>query len=425
MSKKADRTIWVCKDCGGEHLSWSGKCNYCGSWNSLSEVKDNSLTLSKTATKTKPISLSDVKSTSNKRIKTFIDELDLVLGGGIVGGSVLLFGGSPGIGKSTLIWQLATKVKGRVCYVAGEESPEQIKIRSERIGKENKNIFIFDERNIDSVIASLGEVKPELVVVDSIQTVLDPNISGTAGNVVQVRSCTLKLIDYARKNSVAIIIIGHVTKEGEVAGPKTLEHLVDGVFYLEGSGTGAERFLRAAKNRFGTTDEIGIFEMTSSGLKPEPNFGRLKPDVTLPDGVSRSAVIEGSRIIFLEIQALVQKSPSMIPRRNAVGLDINRVHMIAAIISKHLKTDLSGNDIFVNISEGYRLKSTMADVAIAMAIISSIKTKSLSGNKLYIGELDLSGGIHLSEQAKKIIKVAQKGGFSPQYKYHFLQDIAL
>ena len=329
------------------------------------------------------------------------------------------------IGKSTLIWQLATKVKGRVCYVAGEESPEQIKIRSERIGKDNKNIFIFDERNIDSVIASLSEVKPELVVVDSIQTVSDPNISGTAGNVVQIRSCTLKLIDYAKRNSVAVIIIGHVTKDGEVAGPKTLEHLVDGVFYLEGSGTGSERFLRAAKNRFGTTDEIGIFEMTSSGLKPEPNFGRLKSDVVLPDGVSRSAVIEGSRIIFLEIQALVQKSPSMIPRRNAVGLDINRIHMIAAIISKHLKIDLSLSDIFVNISEGYRLKSTMADVAVAMAIISSVKSKSLSGNKLYIGELDLSGGIHLSEQAKRIIKVSQKGGFSPQYKYHSLQDLTL
>ncbi len=425
MSKKADRTIWVCKDCGGEHLSWSGKCNYCGSWNSLSQMKESFSLSSDKIEKIKPILLSDVKSTSGKRIKTSIEELDLVLGGGIVGGSVLLFGGSPGIGKSTLIWQLATKVKGRVCYVAGEESPEQIKIRSERIGKDNKNIFIFDERNIDSVIASLSEVKPELVVVDSIQTVSDPNISGTAGNVVQIRSCTLKLIDYAKRNSVAVIIIGHVTKDGEVAGPKTLEHLVDGVFYLEGSGTGSERFLRAAKNRFGTTDEIGIFEMTSSGLKPEPNFGRLKSDVVLPDGVSRSAVIEGSRIIFLEIQALVQKSPSMIPRRNAVGLDINRIHMIAAIISKHLKIDLSLSDIFVNISEGYRLKSTMADVAVAMAIISSVKSKSLSGNKLYIGELDLSGGIHLSEQAKRIIKVSQKGGFSPQYKYHSLQDLTL
>jgi DNA repair protein RadA/Sms len=422
MSKKNDKTIWVCRDCGGEHFSWSGKCNYCSAWNTLSEIRQTNAA-SSTNAKAKPIVLAELKNDFKQRLKTNIEEIDLVLGGGIVKGSVLLLGGHPGIGKSTLIWQIASRLNLPVCYIAGEESPEQIKLRADRLNCQAKKIVLFDERNIDLVISALHESDPQLVIVDSIQTVFDPSVAGSAGNIVQVRSCTLKLIDYAKKNNVAMIIIGHVTKDGEVAGPKTLEHLVDGVFYLEGTQTGQERFLRSTKNRFGTTDEIGIFEMTSEGLKPEVNFGRLKPDAKLPEGVSRTAVIEGSRIIFLEIQALVQKSASMISRRNAVGFDLNRLHMIAAIISKHLKIDLSSQDIFINISEGYKLKSTMADVAIAAAIVSSAKNQQLSGEKLFVGELDLAGNLHLTSDAKKIIKTAEKGGFIVQYKKHSLRDL--
>lgn len=379
---------------------------------------------SRSAKKIEPIILSDLKTTKKERIITGMEEIDLVLGGGLVKGSVLLFGGHPGIGKSTLVWQIASKIKDQVAYIAGEESPEQIKLRADRLASITKNIAIFDDRNVDNLIASLISLQPKLVVVDSIQTVFDPNVAGSAGNIVQVRSCALKLIEYAKKNSAAMIMIGHVTKDGEVAGPKTLEHLVDGVFYLEGSQTGQERFLRAAKNRFGSTDEIGIFEMTSSGLRPEPNFGRLKPGSVLPEGVSRTAVIEGSRVIFLEVQALVQKTNSMIPRRNAVGYDLNRLHMIAAVISKHLKIDLSSSDLFLNISEGYKLKSTLADSAVALAIVSSARSKPLDGNKLYIGELDLAGNLHLTTDAKKIIKIAEKAGFTAQYKYHSISDLA-
>ncbi len=423
MPKKSNKIIWVCSECGGEHFNWSGKCNYCQAWNTLKEVNDQPSEI-KSAKLIQPIVLGDLKPVTKQRISIGIEEVDLVLGGGLVKGSVLLFGGFPGIGKSTLVWQVASRIKDQVAYVAGEESPDQIKIRADRLGGATKNIYVFDDRNIDNVIVSLRELKPSLVIVDSIQTVYDPSVSGSAGNIVQVRTCALKLIDYAKKNNVAMIIIGHVTKDGEVAGPKTLEHLVDGVFYLEGSQTGQERFLRAVKNRFGSTDEIAIFEMTSTGLKPQPNFGRLKPDSELPEGVSRTAIIEGSKIIFLEIQALVQKTNAMIPRRNAVGYDLNRLHMIAAVISKHLKIDLGSSDIFLNISEGYKLKSTLADSAVAMAIISSARSKPLSGKKLFVGELDLAGNLHLTADSKKIIKLADKAGFDPQYRSHRLIDLA-
>lgn len=423
MSKKANKIIWVCRDCGGEHINWSGKCNYCGAWNTLAEVKDVVSNLSSDVRKIEPVLLSDIKTDIKQRLVSGIGEFDLALGGGIVKGSVLLLGGQPGIGKSTLIWQVAASIRTEVCYLAAEESPSQIKIRAQRLGSVSSKIAIFDDRNIDSVLLSLASRSPSLLIVDSIQTIFDPAISGTAGNLLQVRSCTLKLIDYAKKNSVAVIIIGHVTKDGEVAGPKTLEHLVDGVFYLEGLPSGEERFLRATKNRFGSTDEIGILEMKEDGLKPSSNFGRMKPSLNLPEGVSRSAVIEGSRVILLEIQALVQKSNTMIPRRNAVGYDLNRLHMIAAVISKVMKIDLSNMDIFLNISEGYRLRSTMADAACAMSIISSYKNISLSGGKLFIGELDLSGALHLSSQAKKIIKMTEKSGFDTQYKSHDLIDL--
>jgi DNA repair protein RadA/Sms len=423
MSKKANKTIWVCRDCGGEHLNWSGKCNYCGNWNTLTEMKDESIS-TKSSTKLEPIAINSVRVDSKSRLISSIEEFNLALGGGIVKGSVILIGGQPGIGKSTLLWQVASSVPGNVGYISAEESPEQIKIRSDRLGKSPKNIYILDDRNIDNILNSLKDIKPSLLVVDSIQTIFDPEISGTAGNIVQVRSCTLKLIDYAKSNSVSVIMIGHVTKEGEVAGPKTLEHLVDGVFYLEGLANSPERFLRASKNRFGPTDEIGIFEMKEDGLRASSQFGRMKPSSKLPDGVSRSAVVEGSRVIFLEIQALVQKSATAIPRRNAVGYDFNRLHMIIAIVSKHLRIDLSGFDVFLTVSEGYRLKSTMADVACAISIISSLKNIPLDGDKIFIGELDLSGAIHLSSEAKKIIKFAEKANFKIQYKNTNLVSLA-
>ena len=424
MPKKSNKTIWVCKECGGEHLNWSGKCSYCGAWNSLSEVKSEIPGIYKETNKVKPVYLNEIKLDVKDRLKSGLTEFDLALGGGIVKGSVILLGGHPGIGKSTLIWQIANKIPGEVCYLAAEESASQIKLRAQRLGSTSKKISIFEQRNIDSVLMSLQDLKPSLLIVDSIQTIFDPALNQTSGSLLQVRSCTLKLIDFAKSNQVAVILIGHVTKEGEVAGPKTLEHLVDAVFYLEGSSSGEERFLRASKNRFGSTEEIGVFEMTSEGLQPSTSFGRMKPSSLLPEGVSRSAVIEGSRVIFLEIQALVQKSNSPLSRRNAVGYDLNRLHMMCAIISKVCKIDLSNFDVFLNISEGYRLRSTMADAAIAMAIISSYRNLRLSGQSLFIGELDLSGALHLASESKKIIKTAEKAGFVTQYKNYDLSSLA-
>lgn len=386
-------------------------------------MKDESSSIESGNRSIVPITLDQVKIDTKQRLLSHIDEFDLALGGGIVKGSVLLLGGHPGIGKSTLIWQVASRIQGEICYVSAEESPIQIKIRAERLGGSGKKIRIFDERNLDTILNSLKDIKPSLLIVDSIQTIYNPEIAGTSGSILQVKSCCLKLIEYAKRNSVAVILIGHVTKEGEVAGPKTLEHLVDGVFYLEGLSSGEERFLRASKNRFGSTDEIGIFQMQESGLKPAPDFGRMKPSSSLPDGVCRSAVVEGSRVILLEIQALVQKSTSAISRRTAVGYDFSRLHMLTAIISKSLKVDLTNMDVYLNVSEGYKLKSTMADAACAMSIISSFNNRSLPGKSLFIGELDLSGNLHQHSEAKKIIKVAEKAGFNTEFKNRSLIEL--
>ena len=410
MSKK-NKFIFVCSQCGGEHSVWSGKCSYCGSWDTLKEINIELSAPKGDQPLAQSIKLDQVKENKNIRIKTQIDELDLVLGGGLVSGSIILLGGHPGIGKSTLVLQVSSSIKGSVLYIAGEESPEQIKIRCERIGKIPKNLEIIDNPDLNSWLKLVEKNPPSLLIVDSIQTVYDSNIGTSAGSIIQVKESALKIIRLVKRIGVPTIIIGHVTKEGEVAGPKTLEHLVDGVFYLEGSSVTNERFLRSQKNRFGPTDEMGVFSLTEKGLVCASDFGRLKPEGLLPVGVVRSAVTEGSRVYFIEVQSLVNKSVFGFPKRNAVGFDLNRLQMLVAILARHTKVDLNSYDVYLNLSEGYHLKDPIGDLAVLLSLASSYYNTQVSGRYLPIGEVDLSGRIHLPQSTRKIIKTAQKMGF--------------
>lgn len=408
--KSKTRSIYICSECGGEHILWSGKCSYCGNWNTLKEVKgvDEKIKKSEQA---RPIKLSEINPGQKERIQTEISEFDLVLGGGLVSGEVILLGGSPGIGKSTLVWQVASRIRGGVVYIAGEESPEQIKIRADRLGSQFGNITIYDEPNISSWIGQIEKSPPELMVIDSIQTIFDDTFPGSAGSIIQVKECALKIIRVAKKFSIATILIGHVTKDGEVAGPKTLEHLVDGVFYLEGEQGANERFLRSQKNRFGPTDEVGVFTISAEGMSESRDFGRLKPEEESPFGLARTAVLEGSRTYVTEVQALLQKSSYGFAKRNCVGFDLNRLLMIIAVISNHLGIDLSDKDVFLNITDGYRLRDPISDLAVIAALVSAAVKKPLYGNQIIIGEIDLAGRIHLPPYAKKIIKDVQKIGY--------------
>ena len=415
MTKNKSKSIYVCSSCGGEHMAWAGKCSYCGEWNTLKEVsaRGGSASGGKSGTveKAKLVKLADIKTSERGRIETGISELDLVLGGGLVLGEVILLGGNPGVGKSTLVWQAAANMKEPVLYIAGEESPEQIKLRAKRLNVVPANISIVDDNILESWIGEVAENPPALLIVDSIQTVQSNDFPASLGSIIQVKECAMKIIQVAKKHNIAVVLVGHVTKEGEVAGPRTLEHLVDAVFYLEGEKGISERFLRAQKNRFGPTDEVGLFKITSAGLSQESDFGRLSPEKILPSGVCRVGVMEGSRVYFAEIQALVQKSQFGFAKRNAVGYDLNRLQMMAAVISRHTKIDLTDFDIFLNTANGYRLRDPIADLAVLMALASSATQKPVSGSTIALGEVDLAGRVHLPESSKRIIKTAQKIGY--------------
>lgn len=415
MSKKST-IVWVCDNCGNESAKWSGQCNSCREWDTLKQISiDNKSSQSKTVSAS-PIKLSDVKLDSRKRFTTKIPEMDLVLGGGIVPGSVILLGGTPGVGKSTLVWQAANNIDGNVVYIAGEESVDQIKLRSKRLGLNGDNVIFYENQDILSWLDQVRKHKPELLIVDSIQTVYRSDLANSQGSIVQVKESAHTLINYAKAHGVACIMIGHVTKEGEVAGPRTLEHLVDSVFYLEGEKGSQERFLRSNKNRFGPTDELGVFVMTSEGLKSYSEFGKVSKAKELPEGVARLAVSEGSRNYFVEVQALVQRSVFGYPKRNAVNYDLNRLQMIIAVLSKHTNVDLNSHDVYLNISEGYKLKDPIGDFAVIMALCSSYYNKKLSGEKIYLGEIDLSGTFHMGANSKNLIKSIKKLGYSPVYE---------
>lgn len=415
------KSVFVCQQCGAEFPKWLGKCLECGEWNSLVETTVSPRNI-KPGTKnleqrTKPQRLSEIKTLKKIRISTGIDELDRVLGGGIVPGSVILMAGEPGIGKSTLLLELVAKTGG--IYISGEESLQQIKIRAERLGISTKSgsestLFLMetDADVIGGVLAQTEGIK--LAIIDSIQTLTTTDLSGTAGSVGQVRECASRLLKVAKERDLPVFLVGHVTKEGALAGPKILEHLVDTVIYIEGERFGTARLLRATKNRFGATDEVGVFEMTDKGLLAIDNPSKLllRQRAKGVPGSVVAATVEGTRPVLVEIQALVVPTQLAVPRRISQGIDYNRLQLICAVLTKRLGLPLGGFDVFVNITGGFKIEEPAVDLGVALAIYSSFKNLALDLKTVCFGELGLLGEIREVGQPEKRIKEAKRLGFT-------------
>lgn len=420
---------FICQQCGYVSPGQLGKCPECGSWGSFVESIERQVTSDKrqvggNGLAVKPLKLSEIKPQRMERILTGIGELDRVLGGGIVPGSVVLISGDPGIGKSTLLLMVSDRVGG--LYVSGEESAEQIKIRAERLGIKNHELRIMGAVDVDAIIATIIDEKPKFVVVDSIQTMETEDLTGAAGSVGQVRESAQRLHRVAKDLQIPMFIIGHVTKEGSIAGPKILEHLVDTVLYLEGERYQNLRILRTVKNRFGATDEVGVFEMDDEGMKEvkDPSGLFLEEDgpasappsgATARQGKTGSCVVctlEGSRPMLVEIQALVVPTSIPVPRRVVSGVDYNRVQLLCAILQKYLRIPLYSSDVFVSVAGGIKISEPAADLGIALAIISSVKNIPLGKKVMGIGEVSLLGEVRRVAQLEKRIKEAKKMGFT-------------
>lgn len=411
---------FICQECGGETAKWFGRCPACGTWNSLVEEKldsavSKSLWYGKKA-QSVPQSLTAIVGEEQQRRFTNSAELDRVLGGGIVPGSVVLIGGDPGIGKSTLLLQLAYSFAitgGTVLYVSGEESAKQIKLRADRLGSSAEDLFVYSENNLDLIVSTAGKMKPDLIVIDSIQTVYHPDYSSAPGSVSQLRECTAQLAYLAKSEDLPIFIIGHVTKEGAIAGPRVLEHIVDTVLYLEGEQHHSYRILRAVKNRFGSTNEIGIFEMTGTGMKEVANPSQfLLAERSI--NVSGSVVVpsmEGSRPVLIELQALVASANFGMARRMTAGVDYNRVILIAAVLEKRVGLHLGSQDIYVNITGGIKIDEPALDLGIAVAIASSLRNQPVASGTVILGEIGLTGEVRGINRIEQRIKEAYKLGF--------------
>lgn len=416
-------SIFTCSSCGAQFTKWTGRCLECGKWSTIVESKVKNLKSKVSETNyeiAETKSLSDVEGKDVKRIETNTSELNRVLGGGIVPGSLILLGGEPGIGKSTLALQLASIIK-KSLYISGEESIEQIKLRADRLSvnpdylppvtlvKAGQDISIANETNTETINATIVKNKPQLVVIDSIQTMWSQDAAGEPGNVNQIRACTVQLLEVAKQNNIPICIIGHVTKDGSVAGPKTLEHLVDTVLYLEGDRYHSYRILRTVKNRFGPTDEVGIFEMTQAGLKevknPSASFLQERGE-NIPGSVI-TCLMEGTRPVLVEIQALVNKTSFGYPVRKASGFDLNRLHVLVAVLQKRAGLNLSQYDIHLNVVGGIKANEPAADLAVCLAIASSFKDKALGQDLVAFGEVGLGGEVRSVSQTDKRIKESQ------------------
>ena len=417
------KTIFLCSDCGYESPKWYGKCPSCGAWNTLSEykVKPETATRGVLAAdhrgtgQNKPTLLSDIDSATESRFQSGIGELDRVLGGGAVHGSFVLVGGEPGIGQSTLLLQMCQEMcrAAKVLYVSGEESLRQIKLRASRLGIRASNLFILAETDMDEIIHETDLLEPDILIIDSIQTVYRRDLTAAPGGTTQIKECAMSLMQYAKRHSVTIFIVGHVNKEGTLAGPKILEHMVDCVLYFEGEQTGPFRCLRAAKNRFGSTNEIGVFEMSDRGLLEvqNPSAAMLAGHPTGASGNCIACVMEGSRPLLAEVQALVAKTQFGVPRRTAAGVDYNRMVLLLAILEKRAGLFLSGSDAYVNVVGGMRLDEPAADLPMVLAITSSFRDKPLPEGVMSVGEVGLTGELRAVSCASQRIWEAYRLGF--------------
>jgi DNA repair protein RadA/Sms len=413
------RVSFVCQQCGNEFASWLGKCPSCGEWNSLVEttrlnIKDQKSNIKNIRENIKPLTLTEIKHIDNKRISTGFVEFDRVLGGGIVFGGVILVAGDPGVGKSTLLLKMAGNTGG--WYVTGEESAEQVKMRANRLKIENKELYILPETNIEEILLSISNLKllPRVIIVDSIQTMSSNLLDGTAGSAGQIRQVSQSLISFAKQKQIPIFIVGHVTKEGAIAGPKLLEHMVDVVCYFEGERYYEGRILRTLKNRFGPTDEVGIFEMGEFGLNEISNPSKLFLDGRVQNvpGSAIGVTLEGTRPLLVEIQSLIVSSPLPMPRRVVNGIDYNRLQMILAILQKRLNIPLGNFDVFVSVSGGLHIKEPAIDLPVALSIISAFTNKALPKDAASFGELGLLGEIRHVVGSEKRIKEAKRLGFA-------------
>jgi DNA repair protein RadA/Sms len=410
------RTVYRCTECGAEHARWGGRCDACGEWNTLGE--EISAPAAKAAVSTRrPAAaprLKDVAGSESERWRTGITEFDFVLGGGLVPGSMVLVGGEPGIGKSTLLLQVAGQLRatGRdVLYVSGEESPLQVKLRADRMGAAAGEVALLSETNLETILASTGS-GGGTVVVDSIQTVFTSDLEGAPGNVGQVRECAARLMRFAKETGTAVIVVGHVTKGGGIAGPKTLEHIVDTVLYFEGEHTLDHRVLRATKNRFGSVDEIGVFRMTEAGLVTVPNPSELflGDRLSTTSGSAVTALIEGTRPVLVEIQALAAKAGFGTPQRVATGYDGRRLALLLAVLDKRAGLSLATLDVFVNVVGGLRVAEPAGDLAIAAALASSVYDRPLPQDALFIGEVGLGGEVRPVSQIERRLAEGAKMG---------------
>lgn len=414
------KTKYVCQNCGYSTLKWSGKCPECDTWSSLVEEIVTSGSKRSSGNGLLKVNegsyklISEISSVNESRTETHISELDRVLGGGIVGGSVILIGGDPGIGKSTLMLQLAEKIKNKkILYVSGEESASQIKLRADRLNYHLGNFYILSETNMEIIEAVIEKETPDIVVVDSIQTVYRPEIESAPGTVSQLRESAALLMRIAKSNDVSVFIVGHITKDGMIAGPKVLEHMVDVVLQFEGERTHSYRILRGIKNRFGSTNEIGIFEMTDMGLREvlNPSEVFLSQRNYGASGCVISASIEGTRPILIEVQALVTASNFGIPQRTSMGFDYKKLSIIIAVIEKKLGVILNKSDIFINIAGGIKIDEPAIDLAVAMSIYSSYRDVPVDSETVILGEIGLSGEIRTISYIDRRITEAAKLGF--------------
>ena len=427
-----EKVVFYCKNCGNEHAKWHGQCKYCKEWNSLKEKKVSSIKI-KSQTEfgnyfkkeNIPLKISEIDSENEIRLVVKDDEWNRVLGGGLVPGSVCLISGEPGIGKSTLLLQISMKFDKRVLYVSGEESQRQIKVRSERIGKGIGQTFILSETETENIFEQIKEINPDIVVIDSIQTLHSKMIDGSPGSVIQIRECSSELIKYAKNTGSAVILIGHLTKDGNIAGPKVLEHMVDVVISFEGDNNHSYRILRAKKNRFGSTSEIGIYEMLSSGLREvkNPNEIFLTLNSSKMSGHAIGMSMEGIRPITLEVQALVSTAVYGTPQRSSTGFNSKRLNMLLAVLEKRAGIQLSNKDVFLNITGGVKSEDPSLDLAIVSAILSSYHDTPLDEKICFASEIGLSGELRPVLKLDKRISEAEKLGYQLFVTSNFKKDL--
>lgn len=417
------KSVYICQSCGHKSPQWMGQCPECNDWNTFVETvvdkkRSGGIGGKRRSRTTKPLKLKDIKRKDTKRISSSLSEFDRVLGGGFVPGQVILIAGTPGIGKSTLLTQIAKQMpQTNVAYVCGEESPSQIKIRTDRMSYDADNLFLVPDTNVESVISSIdsfdqGELG--LIIVDSIQSLDSEDLTGMAGSVGQVRGCTSKIVDEAKRLNVPAILVGHVTKEGTVAGPMVLEHMVDTVLYLEGDANHLFRVLKTTKNRFGPVSEVGIFEMVGSGMQEVKNPSKLfleeKQEKTA--GACTTVVMEGFRPLLFEIQALTVRTSFGYPKRTASGYNVNRLHVLLATLEKRCGLSLSEHDVYISVSGGYKVSEYSCDLAVCLAVASSVKDKPVKPALVAFGECDLSGGVRKVPYQDIRTKEAKKLGYS-------------